>query len=470
MEKFSKSFLSILGGILFTAINLVNLSYYNQEYFPFSLGFIKKIGLSFLFVLSSFIGLKIIQWLIKQINTENSIFMILGLAFILRLAWVIFVRTPPTQDYLQLLKASQAFANGNYDYTQTNRYLELYPYMNGFVIYQGLLLKLFFSNLFVLKLINCLFSVGTVYFLMKIALHLFGEKTSIIAGLLLALYIPNIVLTSVLTNDIVATFLFYLAFYLIICAPLNMKKALFIGFFLFLGNIIRPMASVILLALALYGLFILLSQQEKKVSFFISFGTIFLTFFTMSFGTDQLLLKTGLATQSGQSTNLYWKIALGLNQETNGKWNQEDYDYVTAGKTPTLRDKYAKQLVSKRLNAPKKLARLMKKKFMIMWGDFDTSISWATKKTDIPRWSIVLLTVIQKCEYMIISFGALKIFWQKDLPDGFYFLLIVIIGYVLVHQLIEIQTRYRYLIMPLFMLFAGKGLEVSSLNLKKGND
>lgn len=86
MEKFSKSFLSILGGILFTAINLVNLSYYNQEYFPFSLGFIKKIGLSFLFVLSSFIGLKIIQWLIKQINTENSIFMILGLAFILRLA------------------------------------------------------------------------------------------------------------------------------------------------------------------------------------------------------------------------------------------------------------------------------------------------------------------------------------------------------------------------------------------------
>ncbi len=111
----------------------------------------------------------------------------------------------------------------------------------------------------------------------------------------------------------------------------------------------------------------------------------------------------------------------------------------------------------------------MKDKFLMMWSDFDTSISWGTKKTRLPAWSIVIMSGLQKCIYMIICFGAFRALKMKKMPQAVSFFLILMIGYVLAHQLIEIQTRYRYFIMPIFMLLAGSGLEQVDCHKKKKN-
>ena len=60
-------------------------------------------------------------------------------------------------------------------------------------------------------------------------------------------------MTSVLTNQHLATFLFYLAFYLLIIDD-NSKKYiwLYVGILLSLGDIIRPLGSLILLAIGIY--------------------------------------------------------------------------------------------------------------------------------------------------------------------------------------------------------------------------
>lgn len=162
----------------------------------------------------------------------------------------------------------------------------------------------------------------------------------------MALYVPNIVLTSVLTNDILATYLFFYAFYRLTCYPLNLKNSLLIGSFICLGNFIRPMASVILLALFLYGSCILLLDLKFKRHHLLPFVMIFISFYVLSISIDQALLKTNLSAQSTQTTNLYWKLALGLNPTSGGKWNQADYQFVEKGQTPAQRDELAKKLVA----------------------------------------------------------------------------------------------------------------------------
>ena len=58
----------------------------------------------------------------------------------------------------------------------------------------------------------------------------FNEWAGRMAGLLYALYIPSIVLSSLLTNQHIATFLFYLGFYLLITKGLTHKYMwIFIG-------------------------------------------------------------------------------------------------------------------------------------------------------------------------------------------------------------------------------------------------
>lgn len=98
-----------------------------------------------------------------------------------------------------------------------------------------------------------MYCTGTTWLVYKITSYVFNEWAGRMAGLLYALYIPSIVLSSLLTNQHIATFLFYLGFYLLITKGLTHKYMwIFIGIFLALGDIMRPLGAFVLIAVALY--------------------------------------------------------------------------------------------------------------------------------------------------------------------------------------------------------------------------
>ncbi|MGR5914872.1 hypothetical protein ACT7DA_24700 [Bacillus pacificus] len=75
---------------------------------------------------------------------------------------------------------------------------------------------MFGEGVLAIKLLNILYCTGITYFIYRIATHLFNEFGGRVAALIFATYIPNIMMTSVLTNQHLATFLFYGGFYLLV--------------------------------------------------------------------------------------------------------------------------------------------------------------------------------------------------------------------------------------------------------------
>jgi len=461
LSRFSNRLVWLFGASLFLLINFCNFLYYNQQYWPFSLTPIRILGLSVLFAAVTVVGLWVLKVIWPYFNQHWELWL-LGLALFLRVVWVLVAKTPPTQDYFQLHQASLAFAHGVSDFATQNQYVNFSPYMLGFVLYQGSVIKLFGDSLLLLQLLNCLFSVVTIYFVGQITNRLYGKRAQILAMLMMTVYVPNVVVTSVLTNDILAVAFFMLAIWLLVAYPLTWKSGAMIGLVIFAGNFIRPLASIILLAVTLYELFIDLPTRQHKRRVVLGLASLLLAFGIANLGSNYLVQATGISPQSITTTNTDWKLALGLNADSDGKWNPTDYSVVNVGKTPSQRQQLAHQLVVQRASNPRKLVGLFAKKFAVMWADIDTTISWGTKHTNVPKLVVGMLCVIQKAMYLVIT--VLVSWTLLKNPRGLENLIVILlIGYILVHLGIEIQTRYRYFAMPLMIILAS-GTPFSAVN------
>ena len=158
------------------------------------------------------IGIVFISIIVNRFFTQTQFIIFLCLlAFILRLAWVLTVHTNIVQDFAQMYNGAVDAANNNFAFANET-YFTTWVYQLGFTMYQAGVLKLFGESVLAIKLLNVLYCTGITYFIYRIASHLFNEFSGRVAALIFATYIPNIMMTSVLTNQHLATFLFYAGF------------------------------------------------------------------------------------------------------------------------------------------------------------------------------------------------------------------------------------------------------------------
>lgn len=144
-------------------------------------------------------------------------------------------------------------------------------------MFLAILLKIFSGSLLALKIVNtiiiCLIPVIIYLIINKLTL----EKYARISSILYSIYISSIINSSVLTNQNLATLLFYLALYILI---INIKhKWILVGITLGLGNIIRPEAPIILIAIFLFLIFINFADFEIIKKNILSFIGILFTLY-----------------------------------------------------------------------------------------------------------------------------------------------------------------------------------------------
>ena len=155
------------------------------------------------------IGIIFMSIIVNRFFTQTQfIIFICLLAFTLRLAWVLTVQTNVVQDFAQMYNGAADAANNNFSFAD-KAYFTTWVYQLGFTMYQAGVIKLFGEGVLAIKLLNILYCTGITYFIYRIATHLFNEFSGRVAALIFATYIPNIMMTSVLTNQHLATFLFY---------------------------------------------------------------------------------------------------------------------------------------------------------------------------------------------------------------------------------------------------------------------
>ena len=393
------------------------------------------------------------------------------LRFVLALFFILWLDSQPVQDFNTLYTAAGQLAQGSHAYLD-NLYFFNWAYQSAFMAYEALVISLFGTSLLPLQLLNALFMALTNVLVYRISRQLTGERAAMAAGLLYALYPAPLFLAGVLTNQHLSVCLFYAGLYLLVKErTLTLPRALGAGALLALGNAMRPIGVIALLAAVLWcGLRALRGKCLRALLH--GMGTA-ASYFTVGAVLTGLIVVSGINPEGLGNNQPLWKFAVGLNQESSGCWNGADYEAFLS--LPTQEGHAAMtEAVEERLRVGiPKLAGLAWRKSAVMWAanedlywgfghlepeqtalSFPVTLNWNRMQ--------LLLGGMDKGVYLLAFALALAgLLSQLRRPEGCgrtLLLTLLLCGYYAVHLIVEVQVRYRYFLMPCVFVLAALAL------------
>ncbi len=406
-------------------------------------------------------------WPVGDRNTCITLFLV---RFGLAMAVILLIGAQPVQDFSTMYTAAQDMARGGRDYLE-NVYYYNWAYQTGFVFYESLLLRLFGPGQLSLQVMNAVWLGGTGVLVFRIALRLLPRRAALGASLLFALYPAPYFLAAVLTNQHIAAFFYYLAVWILLGRKeLSLPRAALAGGVIALGNVMRPIGIILVLAaLCWAAVEQLLTHRERwgraAAKLAALAGTYFLVFSLCS----QAIAWSGLNPQGLTNNQPMWKFVLGLNPDSSGGWNRTDYDSFLSLPAQEA-DQAMRQAVRERLGAgPAALARLAVRKSAVMWGA-EEYMFWGFGHLDGQRRfgpATVNQLVQVLCSgdkgvysavFLLALAGAAALLRRGSGGQGALLPAFLLCGYYGVHLIVEVQSRYRYFLMPAVFLLAGFGL------------
>lgn len=356
-------------------------------------------------------------------NRTLFIVALILLSFATKALFVIGIDTTQYSDFALLLDTTYEIAEGSRSYLQLP-YYQTWPYQTGFPAVMSIFSKLFGGNITVLLLINCMFAAGTNVLVYCIARQKTDEKAARVAAIIYLIFPYVLGLSSVYTNQHLATFLFYVGVYVLF----RYSKSRFIapltaGLLLALGNSIRPEGVLFIASIVGYAIFnILGSNADKfeigreskkqcqikssdnteldiKVSSAVNGGngndienitddkvvkeykhstaktgklprwiSVVVSYFLFFNIVSQIFIVTGLNPDGLTNDFPLYKFAVGLNHSTNGSYSDEDVSILFGEAQRSSRDEEALRMIRERLSVPLfSIIRLFKNKASIMW-------------------------------------------------------------------------------------------------------
>ena len=394
-----------------------------------------------------------------------------AMLFFVRLAlalfFILWLNSQPVQDFNTIYSAACQLAEGSRAYLD-NIYFFNWAYQSAFVAYEALVIALFGSSLFPLQLLNAVWLAGTNVLVYCIAKRVLPEKAAMTAGVLYAVYPAPLFLAGVLTNQHLSVFLLYSALYVLLCQEITPLRALGAGALLALGNAIRPIGVILMLAAVLWLLIRALHRADLRSvlhGIYVAAG-----YFAAGAALSGLIVATGINPEGLSNNQPMWKFVVGLNQDSSGSWNQADYDAYLSLPTQEADDAMT-EVVRERLSVgPAELAGLAWRKSAVMWAGnedlywgfghldpdaaaltFPVTFSWNSMQ--------LLLGRVDKGIYLLafgLALAGLIVRLRKPERCGRSLPLVLLLcGYYAVHLIVEVQSRYRYFLMPCVFLLAG---------------
>jgi len=404
-------------------------------------------------------------------SAEFLLCILIGIALICRLIWVFSVNTQPVSDFLIMYNTGAEAFKGNFTGFHGTAYFARFPHITIPALYFGFFQWLFKSPLIAIKLTSVVWSTISVYLIYSIVKEVFGKGMALSAALIAALYPAFIMYTSVISTESAALCLFLWSVYIfikVIKKKLRAEWFLLCGLLLSMGNFLRMVGPVMVIAYIMYLLIFRSSLHSLKGSIYIA-----VSFLVPLVLISTLLIKTDL------TENPLWKgvepastsILKGTNLQTMGGWNPEDAAiYEKYDRDYEAVDKAAKAIIKDRLTntPPFKLVRFYIAKYSTQWsvGDY-AGYSWAIadfKPNEIPKWTEWYKFYTQLLHAVIIVLVYLGLYLPKNRRQEESFsavnlFYIVFYGYMLLYLITEMQPRYAFSSSWVFILLLPAGIE-----------
>ncbi|MBG9937565.1 MULTISPECIES: ArnT family glycosyltransferase [Bacillus] len=384
-------------------------------------------------VLVIFVILMLLVASILQYRFTDKQFLgfLIGTSIVVRLSMVLFVDVPIIGDMKAMFESAKQVAIGN----SVENVTQL-----PFIIYESIIIRIFGDTVFALQLFNILFCTGTAFFIYRIAAMVFGEECGRIASVFYVLYIPNIFMSSLLTSESLAIFLFYLACYILLYKGLDHPYMWVLSAILFAcSNMIFPMGLFLPIFIAIYVLVIEFFQSAMKQKVLLKMIGILILFYSAHFGVSYGIQTMGMS-QYTLSNETYVQSVLIGKGKNEGKItkNQSVTEHI---------DQKVKEMEEERF----KLLKPVTNQF-----------------SDEGMHSILF-----KCEKLIyiavtlfMSIALLHFLIKKQQNEGYMLFLLLISGYVLV-RLFQVDMAYYSLIVPALFILQSFGVYMSYVYCQK---
>lgn len=388
---------------------------------------------------------------------------------------VILVIKPPIEsDFLTMYEAAKLLRVGDLSYTNLDYFIK-WGYQVGNVFYQAMLLKVF-NSIFFLKIVNCLALSGTTVLIYMTIKEIINEKSAKFASLLYAFYPHPVLLTTVLTNQHVPTFLFFLALYITIKKDFFTSKPilkyLLVGSLIGLGNIMRPEGIIFILTIAIY-LFCICYKSENFKPLISKILVLLISYLVISQGCS-FAFKTFNISKNGLSNqDPLWKFVLGTNYESQGRYSENDLVYLadTKKELTIIKDRTIKN--------PVQFTKLLAVKAKIFWTG--NNLYWSNNYLETENITILsheisgrkvneylnsLNEQIYLISFILALIGLFSLIKNKYKKEINLFIILLSL-YFIVYLFIEIMNRYTYTPRVAIFMLAGVGLDYL---LKKGKN
>jgi hypothetical protein len=382
----------------------------------------------------------------------------------------------PTSDFQNYYNMGVAFTRG--DYAAIARISANYRIFSfsGLGVLNGLTMLAFGSGIRAFQFAQCLFSslsCAVTYFIAR----RFDEESAPAAGLLFALYPANIVFSQVTSNQHLAVLFALLSIWVAISAFAQKKAAksallaLLSGTLLLLSYYAHPSTATTLIAFCIVWLvrfFASLRNRSELLRLALVAAAFCAGFFVLRAGADAGMRAAGLSEPAAVNSSNLAKVVIGLNPETGGGYSASDWGMIWA-QPASEQNAFCLRVIRERLNRPD-LFGFFDAKLLRMWMVPDGSFGWATVGGNATEQTLTGVSDATLGDWLagakLLDFfyvAALFLFaWigallRKRGTAG-DLLLWVFLGWIGVHFLIEIQTRYRYYGMPFLMIYAAYGV------------
>lgn len=175
----------------------------------------------------------------------------------------------------------------------------------------------------------------------------------------------------------------------------------------------------------------------------------------------------------GSGVSFCYNLMVGTNIEAQGAWNQQDAEFFakefSLTNSPQTAHKASIDVALQRIKTdPVGVSNLALEKFTFLWENDDYAEMWTTIFLDqqgalTPERLNIIDQFTKWNDYFYlfsVFFSAIlgiQLFRRKEIGPE-YTLILLFIGTVILHLVLETQNRYHYFILPIFMILASMSI------------
>ena len=411
--------------------------------------------------------------------------------------WV--VRALPMQvesDYKTYYEIARLIAKGTLrtDGPGYCDYIALFPHVYGYSYALSLVFRLFGASVAAAQYFNVALSVMTVYLAYRTARLAGGRLCGVVTLLLTAFWPSQIVYVNMVASEYLFSFMLMLGLYVFvrtICdfsgdaahPAVGVALHVFLGAWLALTAAVRPMALLLVITIVIcvgferFRLPVRRTADQPVSLIFLSKGwmrcfTVIAVYMAMS-GLIAIGVTNAVDRDLARGTTSFgYNLLVGLNTESEGGWNQEDSDtlYEALERTGDASQAHmaCRDLALQRLSDVKGMMNLFLHKFQVLWMNDDYGATWnllfmAQQGTLTPERESFLYaarswgTTFYLLVLALAAVGGIA-FWRKGADRAYPFLLMVL-GTVAMHLLVENQNRYHFHALYMLAILAAFGVK-----------